>query len=363
MFSKVLRITAICALFFLVSCGPPRPDTQNYLLVFAEKGSSRIRVRFTGDRVNWQSAQFRDVTTNVGVGAGIEDSGFVKIVPWVTAGNNLEFAWGIAHAFDKSASDATSQVATSAPSVVAQPDSATWLIAFRTSGNRIAVRIFEPKDRRGFLDLDVAPLKNAFNDNVIGRPALTRLGNKVVMAWLRQDDSQPLQMRMTVGDIVVTADDIPIPSWTNKFAFDLPGTFGDTCYDRISISDPTLTHDFDKFYLAFTRRTRRCPGNLDGEDSLSYEKLFLYSSPDGVTWTPENPLVTRKTGTGIPTISYVNIAGWADGSIYVAIVGSGDFEVLQFENGTWTELNAGAIFDHTPEQQQFALVLGGHPAP
>ena len=88
---------------------------------------------------------------------------------------------------------------------------------------------------------------------------------------------------------------------------------------------------------------------------LGRDDLFVYSSTDGVSWS----LLARR---GIPLNAFVNIAARSDQSVIAAVVGTAKYEVHRFSGGSWTELNAQAIFGQTPKVQQFALISTGRPA-
>lgn len=358
MVSKLLLILSICTSVFLLpslSCqcvediaeDIRESDTQSYMLVFAEEGSSLIRLRWSMDGYSWDNSDFGPILTNIGVGAAADEVGILRIIPWTNLRDTVEFVWGLAATFDDPISSSTTdQAATSAPSAV-RGVSNQWLVAFRTLGDVIAVRIYD-SDIREFLDMNLAPIEGAYNNHVFGRPALVRLGDRVILAWTRGGS-----LRMAVGEISESG----IPNWTNKYGFDPPRQVEDSCYGSV-ISDPTLTHDHCRFYLGFTRRSERCPGYTD--EFQVREDFFLYSSTDG---NPPWSLVARKGK--IPHNSYVNIGGRFDGSIIVAMVGSpgqsNNPMVYRWSGANWSQLNSGSVFGQSPKWQQFALVSVGRP--
>ena len=315
---------------------------ESYMLAFAEQGSSRIRVRWSWDGLAWNDGNFPDQFTNVGVGAVSDRHGVMRMVLWTDADNEIRALWGFGPTVWDSSPDPASprQIALSAPSASWPPDRKTRLVAFRTEGDVVALRVFDVEARK-FLDFSLAPVgTDAKNDNVKKRPAIVALGNKVLLAWERQTSLQ-----MAVGTISGNIID-----WTNKYTFEMPVNIGDTDYSGI-LGAPTLTHDHNKYYLGFRR------GTIGGQ--LAREDLFVYSSADGISWTllPE---------IGIPLYALVNIAARSDGTLIAAVVGGDpanpEPRVYRFSGGSWTEQNAESIFGYTPKQQQFALISAGRPA-
>lgn len=318
-----------------------KSDTQGYMLIFAEKGTEDIKIRWSNEGTIWQTASYGNASTSKGVGAASETVGLVRIMSWINSSNHFEFVWGLGATFDDPRTAiATSQIATSAPSAVHGED-LKWIIAYRTSGDVIAVRVYDTS-QHDFLDMNMAPIENAYNDTVWGRPALVRLGDRVVMAWNRNGS-----LRFAVG----TVQDSSIVNWTDKVGLSLPSEVENSCYGGV-YSEPTLTHDHSKFYLGFTRRTVRCSS---GGEFLSREDLFLYSSTDGIHWALED------INYQIPLDCFVNIAGRSDGSIIAAIVGYANTEVDKWTGGSWTELSTSDVFNYTPDYQQFSLIATGRP--
>lgn len=340
-------IVIILISFFLFSANNCKKthkkiDTRSYMLAFTEKGTSRIRVRWSSNGNTWKSSKFRNEKTNLGVGIGADSEGILRIIPWVTTSNNVKFAWGLGGVFDQETYSVTTQTATSAPSAV-YGKKYNWFVAFRTSGNTIALRTYNSHERK-FLDRNDAPIENALNDNVGGRPALCRLKTNLIMAWERLG-----HIRLAVANI---SSDGGL-TWTSKHFLSIPDHVGNTYYSLVD-GDPSLTHDNSNFYIGFTRRTKR-PPHYEGE-FLVRNDLTIYKSSDGISWS----YFTKMQR--IPNRPIVNIAARSDGSILAAVVGDNKYAMYRYETGHFncTELNKQSVFNWTPKPwQQFALISMG----
>jgi hypothetical protein len=358
MYKRIFCIViTICALALLTSCGTANADTQGYMLAFVESGSNHIRVRVSRDGISWENSEFRDVPLTTGIGAAADYSGLMRIISWTTF-SHLAFASGMGTSFDMSAYRDTDQAAISAPSAVYGVSGKSWIFAYRTSGDVIAVRIFDLVADQ-FLDINCAPIEGAQNDSVLGRPALVRLGTTIVLAWGRKDSDE---IRIAVGKLSET--EISCPTWINKYGFTppKPNLEGELVYDSIS-SSPTLTHDYQNFYLGYTQYIY-CSTCVYANSSF-----FLHSSADGISWS--YPVILPKVCSPYdwpdenegPYHVYANIAGRSDGSVIAAIVASGNYEVYKISGGKLTKLDANSVFGFAPADIPFALVSVGHPAP
>lgn len=354
----ILCISAVLLLPSAAGCGVTKvireSDTQGYMLAFAEEGTYRIRVRWSMDGDTWEDADFPNVTASPyhGVGAASDELGALTIIPWTNNSNNIEVVWGLGVTFESSSSVVSTDIAGSAPSAVKGAGD-QWLIAYTKAGNAVTVRIYDPSDR-GFLPSDFAPIQA--KSNAFCRPALVRLRDKVILAWLSGE-----YMRDSIGFAVGDISESGIPNWTSTYFFNLPSQFRGSCYsDLAPHPEPVLTHDHDRFYLGFIRQTKRCPDVIDR--GLVKEDFFLYSSTDGLSWS------YNGTKGQIPLYSFVNIAGRSDGSIIVAMVNPQDRGVYNKQvyrwvaggNPEWTLLDF-VFGPYTPQHLQFALVSMGRP--
>jgi hypothetical protein len=332
---------AISATLLVQSKCPPTKTVESFQITFVEDGSDKIRVRYL-DRVSgqWKSGQPPDVAAPGGAGAASTESGLMSIIGW-TAATTLSFSWGLGATYDQRADETTAKPALSAPSIVGATDNTSWLLAFRTTGDIVAVKHYK-HDTRSFTDIDYAPTESgAFNSSVLGRPGLARLGQTIVAAWRRGSD-----LRFAVG----AADTQSVPTWTQKFGLTFPATISGSCYGPPSA--PALATG-DKFYLAFVRSTVRCAG-YDGE-FLSRSDLFLFASPNGATWQPDQPLA-MMSGVVIP-YAEVGLSAWKDGTLLVGVVsgGPGKFQLFKYRGG-WTELNAQQAFGGSPAARPFSIL-------
>lgn len=310
---------------------------QSYMLAFADS-KSVIHVRWSEDGTHWKDGQFLTQKTDVGTGAMSDPSGIMRMVLWTDAGKDVRLLWGLGPAIWDSSPDPHSpqQVALSAPSAASSSDANIRLVAFRTQGDVVALRLFDISSRQ-FLSYSLAPVGSAAkNDQVQERPALTVLGNKVVLAWERSGNLQ-----FAAGTLSGTSI-----NWTNLYTFPLPQTVSGSSYGGISPYGPTLTHDGSRFYAGFARSTVR---SSTSGTFLSRDDLFVYSSPDGVTWNLVSTLA------GIDLQSYVNIAS-RPGEVIAATVAQYGHKVYRLKNGSWNQLDGASVFGGSSKYQHFALI-------
>jgi len=342
--ARVVCLLGLASFPALVGCGSTRA-VDSFMLIFPVASNNTLAARWLNRSTGqWDGtgAQPPPGAHGDGVGGAGGEGSLLSILSW-TANAQLYFAWGIGAIFDQHyVATMSQQIAASAPVVVGAPDSSGWLLAFRTTGNTVALRHYNT-DTQSFTDFDYAPTQGAGNDNADGRPALARLATKVVLAWQRGSE-----IRVAVG----TVDHHGKPtSWDQKFGLSFPND-NRGCYGNPR--EPALTAAGGQFYLAIRRSTVRCPS--DTGTFLSRDDVFLFASPDGTTWQPNQPVGVR--GNVVIPFATIGLAGWTDGTILLGVVSTGTnkYELYKYRNGTWTTLSAPQVFGTAPAPgRPFAL--------
>lgn len=339
--AQIVLLTAAIACTSDGPNAPPFVAVDGLQIAFAHSGDGAIKVRWL-DRISneWKSGDPPSVAASEGVGAASTPDGIMNIVVWTAGTSTLRFAWGFQGLFDTSADAQTSQPALSSPVVVSAPEKYNWLIAFRTTGARIALRHYN-NTTKAFADFDYAPIENAANSEVLGTPVLARSGNTIVLGWLRN-----AEMRFAVG----TLDAAGVPTWQQKFALTFPREVFGGCFTQPLAA--SLAGAGGKFYLVVRRSTIAC--GTDPGGGLSSDHLFLFSSPDGATWDTDSPIGSRgsvELYSGRPAI-----AGWDDGTLIVGMATSSQVTQLwKFRDGNWTTLSASSVLGSTPSGHEFAI--------
>ncbi len=318
-----------------------------YILAFEEKGTHRIRMRWSENGVSWRDCDnFPGVATGRGVGMIFDDVGWRNLVFWADALSRLQMAWGfwIDDWETRHAGPLLNQVVLSTPSPAYAGDD-IYLIAFRTYGDIVSMRALNIKEKK-WLDTNFAPTFTMPSNVCVGSPVIDVLNGKVVMAWLFPNVS--VGVVIASGDLqVVTKGGVKVPeiNWTNVAS----QQFAESGFGRPR-SDLDLTNDGSTFYLGFARRTIGGP--------LIAEWLFIYPSIDGIAWGA--PI---KKG-GISPYSEIDIAARTGGNLLAACIGSGSEkrELHLYNNGSWTQImkvTSSApdnVFGWIPEYTNFTLI-------
>jgi hypothetical protein len=318
-------------------------DSQGYMIGYKEKNSLLIKLRWSKDGINWTDCATGNYMTDMGVGIGAGDFGALRIVAYVEPiTNHLAIVYGLGASFDHSSLHKTDQVVTSAPSIIYLTGN-DWLIGFRTTGDKIALRKFSV-DGTVFADMDFAPIDQAFNDHVNGRPALIKVGNKIVMAWRRNNS----ELRIAVGEFNSSGT----INWIEKYQLPLDYIVNNQPYGGIN-TDPTLTQDQTNFYIGFVRQTANT-----GDDALNRNVFFLYESPTG-----QNNSWTNLSSVGIGLSTLVNIGGRSDGSVILAEVcySGSQKNMYKYENNHFTEITNSAFSIDPAINVQFSFIAVGRP--
>lgn len=333
-------------------------DTQAYALAYTALSDRTIKVRGSTDGSSWQdySVPAQDWANGVAM-AATPDQLMYQIAGWNTSTKkiNVVQGLGLANWADRPIDAVTPEQAKAAPAM-AFLGSGKWLVVYRTDsgdpnlGDKIAARI---------LDTSTSPPRylpsNVFgfpgqDTRTLGRPAVAYVGGKVVMAWQTQSAAQ-LGMHVGVGNVV-----------NGEIAWDrhvlLPLTEPNAC--NAVRSDPVLTHDHQRFYLAFLCSRQGFPSN----------GLYIQRSSDGYTWSFYGSWLNLPNG--IPANSYISLAGRSDGSLIALAVTSdqgklaarcaGGTACIEQGNTVWQALDAQQIFPSPPSYLPFAFISVGTPA-
>jgi len=165
------------------------------------------------------------------------------------------------------------------------------------------------------------------------------MGNKVLLAW-RRTSGGLYYMITALGDLTIVdieGQDFPVINWTRVSTF----TLSETDYNDFPGSDPSVTHDNDRFYLAFVRKSKASAGGQ------SHASLFVYST-DGTSWNRYTSLGDPEGG--FPLGATVTVTAYSSGQLLAAAVGSSPdhLGVYRYSGSSWTKLDANSVFHWTP---------------
>lgn len=321
---------------------------ETIMIAFNERGSPLIHALNSNDGLQWSNTGFPTshiclsaVCPGVGVAGDRNANFFLEMHP---IGTEVRYVWGLlATAWDDFAEGPPSFTMASAPSVTSIIDK-RWAVAYRRTNNTVTVSVLDT-DLEVFIIPEVAP-GGGLNSNVIGRPAIVRRDEQVLLAWRRGSGELVTSVgQIQSGSIMFAAPQIvPLPTGGGLRA-------GLT-------SDPDVARDNGNFYIAMVREeTGGSAGGLHGWRSV------VMSSSDGMLWNTHSVTFIL----GVVNVSKIQIAGLADGTLVIAAVdnrATNRGSVARFDpaTSTWSSVDRNAVFaGRTPSANHFALVGVGKP--
>lgn len=321
---------------------------ETIMIAFNERGSPRIHALNSNDGIQWSNSGFPAshtclpaVCPGVGV-AGDRNANF--FLEMHAIGTNVRYVWGLlAAAWDDSAESPPSFTMASAPSVTSIVDK-RWAVAYLRGDNTVTVSVLDT-DLEVFAVSDVAPV-GGLNSNVIGRPAIVRKDEQILLAW-----------RRNTGELVTSVGQIQSGSviFASPQIVALPRGGG---LAAGLTSDPDVARDNGNFYIAMVREEIG-----SGAGTLHGWRSVVLSSQDGMLWNTHS--VTSILS--VVNISKIQIAGLADGRLVIAAVDNrttnrGSVAKFDPTTGGWSSVNRDAVFaNRTPSANHFALVGVGKP--
>ncbi len=191
------------------------------------------------------------------------------------------------------------------------------------------------------------------NTNVVGRPAVTKFGNRTLVAWRRSNPGASTDELVAVVGQVQAAGVI---SFGTPVSVPTPLT---TELKSGVVGDPAASHDHSQFLLTVPREERG-----GGAGTLHGWQAPVIASADGITWTALRPTI----GHGVRNDSILGIAGRSDGSIIAIEMQQGtgsaaNVVVTRFNGTSWTTLNTNNVLGARADRRHFALIAVGMPTP
>jgi hypothetical protein len=324
-------------------CDPrPRPTLQpkeTYLIAFVDR-DERVHLRTSADGVSWSDntpAELSSGDNGASISASQDVVGAIRHLAYPTVAGRLRVRVGLGSAWDPADIDIDVRPG-GRPTEV--PIDASHSLFASLSGGKAVLHSIDVK-RRTIADVTPTGVGTILNSNLRRTPAIARMGTRIVMAWQRfssnEPAGQPREIQIVAGDVSANG----VITWTHASVFQ-PNAFGN------AISQPTLTHDHDRFLLGLVRTPT--PGRT----------FIVHSSPDGVSWTEEQNFIFGPPGDPIDTTA--ELAARSDGTMVAAFVGPTTRQAFRYAGGQWTQLDTGNVFGPSlPQARPFALVSVGGP--
>ena len=352
-FSIVFFLSALGVLALPAWTAKSSAAQPHYQLTFLDELLTRIHVRTSFDGQNFKDEVFPAAATSkgspvLGVGAEENRDAFLSVLwgrPFV-----LNYELGEIGLWPARATEITwkpPSASTFSSTLVKNAPGATEMYLAFNLGNKVSVK------KMVFNSAEFAPTHN-LNQGLVGRPAITSLNEKIVVAWRRDGGgSGGFQLVTMLGEMQISG-----PRFGAPVLVSLPSSV-----DGISVlegitSDPDVTHDNSKFYVSMVREDRG-----GGAGTLHGWRTIIMQSSDGRTWSHLTQTKTLK----VVNKSIVNIASGADGEIVaISVTGKTRFteeHAAIFKSGVWQSLSNSTVFlGARPAPTQFALVrLKGKP--
>jgi hypothetical protein len=328
---------------------------ETFMLAYIDNASpGRIRVRHSDDGTVWSVGDPRSGIADAGIGAaaGEDPVGLMRVL--VHNGNiaRFHFRFGIgAQDWDYNDHVAGTDPRPRGVPQIAYGASPGWLVTDigGISGFVPTVHWYSSNNRTF---TDVSPSSSDLNLaglNVHAAPAIMSRGGRVLLAYLRHSgignnavlvDAQLLRGDIGTGNAI---------TWSPATVFNPPEAgFGPP------LTRPALAHDNNNYYLATVRRA----------NSGNALRLFIYSSPDRVTWT------TARIFDQVPTVTTpeelnVGLAGKSNGVMVLMFTAPTVAKMYRSPGGNlWNEIPANIVFSgSTPAWFRSALMAAGQPPP
>lgn len=310
-----------------VSCTKPIQDivqTRHVFSIGYIDTNWRLRIRWSEDGVNWNSASGSNAYIDYGPGIATDGAAYLSVFGDSIAQAKMLMGTGPEHwdASPTTIGGGYSGEIRSGTSI-AHLGGTNWIVAYLHSNQAKLMTLDTSPAVRDFRTT-VTPVSGVTNSNVIDRPSIANRNGRLVASWLMEN-----RLQIVPGNVQNGA-----PVWQAGYVFD--SNFAEAGYES-AVGAHALAQDGEKFYLAIVRRRDPLPGEL-----VRHYFLFVYTSDNGEHWTK----LAQREIAKIPHSLGIAARGPSD----IIVISSyqytelGNTVAYRFNGSSWANLDGTILF-------------------
>ena len=328
-----------CCLLFKKNCGPgpqppPQPSPQQFTVAFVDT-KNNVQVRYSTDKGSvWQKGTIANATANSDIAIAADDKNIWRMLAFEKAGD-LDMRLGVGQNYTSTSSLFRNF---GVPIKIAYAglieNRSQWYAFYQDPTTKKLTLHLTDGQSLGTVDMMPSFGGTVRNDGSLVGSNIVTQGTQIYVLWGLGGTST---FQIAIGTIGAGL----VPTWNSLQQSNLP--------PEQSFLPRLDTLSFQRgggnFYMGGVRETVPQSGGLQAA------ALFIYSSFDGSNWTFVNKFAVHPSGKADFTVSL-------DGTV-LAITWSGSEsgrqDLYKISKGQLTKLNAGALFDVTPNPT-FAII-------
>lgn len=343
---RILRVFLVFCLISLTaqSCPPtPAPvigPNDTFMFSYIDR-QGRVRVRWSQDGWRWEDGDIQTSPihdSGVGSAAGVDNVGLARWIAYPDISGRLVLHAALGAVFDSNGDTVPTVQTHGAPAMTAI-SGGNWVVA-TLGGSLNQAAVFNVFNNPSSLTDITSNVPAAVENNQLLRPPqIMSRGGTFVAAWMRWQAVGTA--RVPIGIRILRGTDA---GGTIAWQGDSPFTNTEPGFGG-ALTDPALTHDGQDFLLGVIRR----------ESGGGDEFLFIYRSPDAITWTlSERIEVPFGTGTT------VRIAAHGTGKMFVGVNGTSSASFYRKWKGEWEPVHGANVYGTSrPNWYPFSVIAAG----
>ena len=319
---RLILVASVCIAGFLGIIGTNNGNgieiVKPYFLGYMDE-NDQLRIRWSENGSAWQSSSMANTEIKYGPGITCDETGILFLSVFCTTDGRAQFS-------KTTRADDWENPSHIGNGHMGEIESAVSLIYLHQYDYVMA---YLHDDRAKYIILnntgtnpdfgeDITPVLGVTNNNLVDRPALVRLHDKVLAGWINDDN----EIELVIGTI-----EEGVLTWTPGYKF---SNTEEGFEEPHSVID--LASDNDKFYLA-------CLRTNEHSDILEEYSVFIYTSADGLHWTK---LTSRHIG--VSRIRTLSIAANNADTIMLAESSIYFQRVMRYNGSLWEELSDEIVF-------------------
>jgi len=334
-YARIILLSAICIAGFLGNIATNNGTTieilKPYVLGYMDE-DEKLRIRWSENGSEWHSSNITDTEIKYGPGITCDETGIMFLSVFCTANGGARFTTG-------NGADDWEDPSRIGNGHVGEIESAisiihlyryNYIMAYLHNDRAKYVILNNTGTNCDFGD-DVTPVSGVTNNNIVDRPALVRLQDKVLAGWINADNEIELvNGTIEEGNL----------SWDSGYKF---SNTEEGFYEPENVID--LASDADKFHLALLRKSVE-------SDVYDQYHVFIYTSVDGLHWTK---LTSRLSS--ISRLRTLSIATNNSDTIISVGTSIAITKVMEFNGSSWEELNNENVFGNNLNKKGEDLIL------
>lgn len=322
--TRVFRLSLVGIVFLIGLIGIIGTNGNNeakkpFFLAYIDR-EWKLQIRYSENGLEWQTATIGHPEIDRGPGLACDNDGVMYLTVFENALSKAQYNMGLGGAtWDNSSTtigDGHTGLIDSGCSIIYLGGN-KYLVAF-ISSDQTKMYLFNTSNSIRDFESDVTPVVGVTNNNIEDRPALIKLSDKIIAAWVMTTK----QVQIVTGTI-----NSETPVWDPGYMFNVPEP---GFYNPEGVID--LATDGEKYYLALMRQ--RVP---EPDEIIKRFYMFIYSSSDGLHWE-------RITSREIYKVSALSIAASGENNILAVCSSHVYNKVMRFNGSSWSFIDENQVY-------------------